>query len=196
MNIGQRGPARRQAGFTLLLAALIASIVLTLASAIFSIAKKQVTLASLSQQSQYAFYAADSGAECALYWDIRPQPVGYFATVTPNLTPTCDSKTLFTQPPWPSGSPASYSPSTDPEYITSFTLQLQNGYCAEVSVIKCRGTLFDTGVCCPGVITNGSCVDQPMTTISTQVRANGFNTLCTSISTNSNTLERSVQLNY
>jgi hypothetical protein len=167
--------------------------VLSLASAIFSIARKQVTLASLSQQSQYAFYAADTAAECALYWDVR---YNYFATVTPSVTPMCDGSTLFSAPPYTVASPATYTPSTDPEYTTSFQLQLKNGYCANVIVVKCQGTLFDTGVCCPGVITNGSCVDQTITTISTQVRSNGFNTSCSSIGTNSTTLERSVELNY
>ena len=202
MNIKQRG-------FTLLLAALIASIMLSLASAIFSIATKQNTLASLSQQSQYAFYAADSGAECALYWDIHPQPIGYFATTTPNLTPTCDGYTLFNTAPWPSGNSAQYSsPSSGPEYTTSFNLQLNNGplnngpmltYCAIVTVIKCQGALLDTGICCQyGVATDGSCnpSGNQITTISTQIRSNGFNTSCATIATGQNVLERSVELNY
>jgi len=62
---------RESKGFTLLLAALVASIVLSIGAAIFSIALKQVSLASTGKNSQFAFYAADSGAECALYWDIR-----------------------------------------------------------------------------------------------------------------------------
>jgi hypothetical protein len=76
---------KRQAGFTLLIAALVASIVLSIASAIFSISQKQIALASLSQQSQYAFYAADTAAECALYWDDR---YNYFASTTPTLSIT------------------------------------------------------------------------------------------------------------
>ncbi len=58
-------------GFTLLLAALVASIVLALGSSIFTIAKKQITLSSLGRDSQFAFYAADTVAECALYYDVR-----------------------------------------------------------------------------------------------------------------------------
>lgn len=73
-------------GFTLLLAALVASIVLSLGSSIFLIAKKQVTLSSLGRDSQFAFYAADTGAECALYWDIRHSAFG--ATAPANAT--CD----------------------------------------------------------------------------------------------------------
>ena len=203
MNIKQRG-------FTLLLAALISAIVLMLASAIFSIAKKQVVLASLSQQSQYAFYAADTGAECALYWDTQ---YGYFGVVTPTtammqatnpllpsspIPPQCDGNNFIVSPMYTATTPATYSsPSNGPEYVISFNLPLQNDtYCSEVSVTKCQGTLFDTGACCAGIITNGSCVVQTMTSISTQIRSNGFNTSCESIGTNPISLERSVELNY
>lgn len=69
----------KERGFTLLLAALVASIVLALGTAIYSIAIKQLTLSSLGRDSQFAFYAADTMAECALYNDIR---LGAFATST------------------------------------------------------------------------------------------------------------------
>jgi hypothetical protein len=69
-----------QSGFTLLLAALAASIALSLGSAIFSITTKEIQLSSIGRDSQFAFYAADTAAECALYWDIR---FNYFATSTP-----------------------------------------------------------------------------------------------------------------
>src|SRR5665213_4595290 len=88
--------SRRQAGFTLLIAALVASIVLSLASAIFDIAQKQVALASLSQQSQYAFYAADTAAECALYWDVR---FSWFSTSTPGTAASCDGQTITLETP-------------------------------------------------------------------------------------------------
>lgn len=57
--------------FTLLIASLIGSILLTLAIFMISIAQKEVLLSTLSRDSQYAFYAADAGAECALFWDFR-----------------------------------------------------------------------------------------------------------------------------
>src|SRR3989338_7573414 len=85
-----------QAGFTLLLAALVASIVLSLGAAIFAIAQKQLTLSGIGRDSQFAFYAADTAAECALYWDFR---CNYFATSTElttcdNPNPTCDTRQL------------------------------------------------------------------------------------------------------
>ena len=70
--------ARR--GFTLLLAVLISSILLALGGAIFSIVSKQVVLSSSGRESQFAFFAADSGIECALYWDNKRDA---FSTTSP-----------------------------------------------------------------------------------------------------------------
>jgi len=56
-------------GFVLAFSLLISSIVLALAFGIFNILLKQIVLTSSSKDSQIAFYAADAGAECALYWD-------------------------------------------------------------------------------------------------------------------------------
>lgn len=59
----------REQGFTVLFATLVGSLVLAIGLAILSITLKQITLASAGRQSQLAFYAADAGAECALYLD-------------------------------------------------------------------------------------------------------------------------------
>lgn len=58
-------------GFTLLIAVLVSGILLALGFAIFNIASKELTLSSSGRESQFAFYAADSGIECALYWDYQ-----------------------------------------------------------------------------------------------------------------------------
>lgn len=56
-------------GFTLLIAVVLTSVLLSVGLALLDISLKQVTLSSTARQSQYAFYAADSAMECALYWD-------------------------------------------------------------------------------------------------------------------------------
>lgn len=115
-----------ESGFTILLAALVASLVLTLGVSIFSIAQKQVILSSLGRSSQYAFYAADSGAECALYWDIR---FNFFSTTTNGtIIPGCGGT-----------SPLIFTPPTVPENQNIYTMEFEyepNGYCAKVSVTK------------------------------------------------------------
>ncbi len=56
-------------GFSVLFASLTGSLVLLIGLAILSITIKQITLASAGRESQLAFYAADTGVECALFLD-------------------------------------------------------------------------------------------------------------------------------
>lgn len=60
---------RRSAGFAILYSVLVSSIILTIGLAIFNLTIKELLFSSLGRESQFAFYAADTGAECALYWD-------------------------------------------------------------------------------------------------------------------------------
>jgi len=60
-----------QKGFTLLFAILVSILVLAVGASIISIAIKQVILSGAGRESQYAFYAANTGVECALYWDLH-----------------------------------------------------------------------------------------------------------------------------
>jgi hypothetical protein len=119
--------ARAEAGFTVLLAAIVASLVLSLGISVFSIAQKQLILSSTGRNSQYAFYAADTAAECALYWDVR---YSYFGTTTPADPPaedvTCDDQQL---------NPAGYPGSDSYPYTISFQFE-PNGFCAQVQVTK------------------------------------------------------------
>ena len=113
---------RNEKGFTILLAALVTSLVLTLGISIFSVAQKQVILSSLGRSSQYAFYAADTGAECALYWDVR---FDYFSSTSPSgVTPACDGAPLVL-----TGAPG------DLPYTIGFEFE-PNGYCSQVSITK------------------------------------------------------------
>lgn len=62
--------ARRKAGFTVLFAVLMSSLLLAIGISIFNIVRKEQILSSAGRESQFAFYAADSGVECALFWDL------------------------------------------------------------------------------------------------------------------------------
>ncbi len=57
-------------GFTLLFAVIVSTLVLAVGGSIINIALKQVILSGTGRESQYAFYAANTGIECAYYWDI------------------------------------------------------------------------------------------------------------------------------
>lgn len=66
-------------GITLLIAVLTASLMLSISLSIFNIAIKELVISSSGKDSHTAFYAADAGIECALYWDYR----NAFSTTTP-----------------------------------------------------------------------------------------------------------------
>lgn len=68
--------ARLQAGFTIFFATLVASLALAIGLAIYDITVRQLSLSTTVTQSQYAIFAADSGIECALYWDSKYQGGG------------------------------------------------------------------------------------------------------------------------
>ncbi len=78
-------------GFTLLLAVLISGILVALGSAIFDLVSKEILLSSAGRESQFAFYAADTGVECALYWDYQQNA---FSTTTSITQVSCGGETV------------------------------------------------------------------------------------------------------
>lgn len=60
---------QKNAGFTLFISLIVSSLLLAIGFSLSTIILKQLVFANSGKESQLAFYAADSGAECALYWD-------------------------------------------------------------------------------------------------------------------------------
>lgn len=58
-------------GFTIFFAMLVASLSLAVGLAIFDLTIRELDLSQTATQSQFAIYAADTGADCALYWDFK-----------------------------------------------------------------------------------------------------------------------------
>jgi hypothetical protein len=86
----KKNTGNKQKAFALLYTALISSLLLSLALSISLIVRKEMVLSSIARESQKAFYAADSAAECALYWDFRFNKFATTTTVTgPNSGVTC-----------------------------------------------------------------------------------------------------------
>jgi len=67
-------------GFTMLFGVLIAGLALAIGVAIYDLASRQLALSQTTAQSQLAIYAADTGAECALYWDYTAAAFGTSST--------------------------------------------------------------------------------------------------------------------
>ena len=106
-------------GFTLLLAVLISGVLLSIGLAIFNITIKELLLSSSGRDSQFAFYAADSGTECALYWE---QKGGGFSTSTASAI-SCNGLNI------PNVGGLGY----DTPMVFQFEV---DGFCSIVSVIK------------------------------------------------------------
>lgn len=62
---------KNNAGFALLMASLLSTLMLSIGTAVFNLSLKELILSSGGRESQFAFYAADTGTECALYWDLK-----------------------------------------------------------------------------------------------------------------------------
>lgn len=164
-------------GFTLLLAALVSSIALAVGISIFSIVNKQIQLSSMGRDSQFAFYAADGAADCALFWDVRRQ---VFSTTTPPAPPpdpnavTCATQSVAVTTTDRTDVSGAWQ-STDFSYSYDEP-GTPSTHCVNVVVTKAAGASAGT--------------------VNTTVHVDGFNTTCAEIATSPRALQRSVELNY
>ena len=121
---------QQQKGFTLFIALIIVATLLLVSMGIASISVKENFLTSASRESQYAFYAADTGAECAIYWDVKNSTgLSAFATST-GSTINCNQDQVY--------NPVNPQPSTvGGNSVSTFTLTFNpDPYCAVVTVTK------------------------------------------------------------
>jgi hypothetical protein len=173
-------------GFTIFFAVLVASLALAIGLAIYDLAVRQLALSSVVAQSQDAFGAADTGAECALYWDSTYNGSGSaFATSSSSNPPTsgviCNNIDIaaFNTPPTPfqaySSGWTQTSPATSPNAATTtftITFPQSNNRCALVQVSK---FIDSSGVA------------------HTNVYSQGFSTCATGAT---NTVERELKVSY
>jgi type II secretory pathway pseudopilin PulG len=108
-------------GFTLLLSLVVIGIILTMATTIFSLISSEIEFAILSRESQRSLFAADAGAECALFWDLKRYA---FSTTSPGTINCAQQQNL------------DIASTEGPDDIFSFSLTFANGTCADVVVDK------------------------------------------------------------
>lgn len=144
-------PAKK--GFTIFFAMLVGSLALSVGIAIYDLTVRELDLSATATQSQYAIYAADTGAECALYWDFKctlgPCTTGgagksAFATSTQSVTPlsgvVCGGQDVAAA--WVA---AGYPQTNSSRATTTFTLTFSpQPYCATVTVVKAGDPLQTT----------------------------------------------------
>lgn len=79
-------------GFTLFISILVGSLMLSIGFSIFNLTFKELLLSASARDSQIAFYAADTGLECALYYD---QKENVFTITGPGgVSITCGGQTV------------------------------------------------------------------------------------------------------
>lgn len=79
---------KEERGITLFIAVVIMGILVFISFAVVNIAAKSALFASSGRDSKFAFYAADAGLECALFWDATPD-ASKFSTSTTGGSITC-----------------------------------------------------------------------------------------------------------
>jgi hypothetical protein len=99
-------------GFTILFAVLVSVLVLAVGASIITLSLKQILLSGSNRDSQFAFYASNTGAECAFYWDTVGSPAGGEVFATSNesspdhVDVRCLGEDLIIDTPSPGGDSA------------------------------------------------------------------------------------------
>ncbi len=120
-----RKSINEQKGFTLLIAIIITSMLVLVSFVVVNVALKQLILATAAVESQYAFYAAESGTECALYWDLPKDGSASAFSPPYNRQISCNAQSVTLTPG-----------SNDGIYATTtFTINYAKG-CSVVTVGK------------------------------------------------------------
>lgn len=170
---------KRPRGFTVFFAVLVASLALAIGLAIYDLLVRELELSRTATESQYAIYAADTGVECALYWDFYYGGSGSaFATSTASSPPSsgvsCNTQDIaaaaVTAGTWPSLEGATSATST-------FEVLLVAG--------------DDTGPC--AIVTVAKSADNPGDPPRTRVVSQGRNTCADGVPLQ---LERALEVNY
>lgn len=140
-------------GFTIFLAVIISGLLLLVVLSISNLALKETILSGAGRESELAFFAADSGVECALFWDYQNPGYAQSAFVSPIQPIQCGSGSVSYQIPatgvgFDPGGPFSGFDAGDPNspnkpvcgvnpMTSTFTVSFDNGTCTAISVQKC-----------------------------------------------------------
>ena len=133
---GERGNLPPSRGFAMLFSVLISSLLVVIGLSIFNITLKELTISTSARESQIAFYAANSGMECALYWDLKGNGLrSAFASTTGDIASAQSVSALCNGVKVNSATSAT----TEFEFKVNNSGD-SNGPCAKVKVVKTPGS--------------------------------------------------------
>jgi hypothetical protein len=129
-----------ESGFALLYSVIVITLILTIAISISNISYKQGILSSLAKDSQIAFYQADAGAECALYWDAAGNlfPLGSSVSTVPD-TLQCGDALMHLVPDQSADDYFLYEESSPAATEPCFTFVIDKVTDPAVSTVEARG---------------------------------------------------------
>ncbi|MBU1046214.1 pilus assembly PilX N-terminal domain-containing protein [Patescibacteria group bacterium] len=116
---------RADKAFVSMIALLLANVFLVIGLSIFGIAMREVILSSGARESLFAFYAADGGMECALYWDIHED--NFSNTAAPLSNINCSGQDVAVSFNQDCGANCSRN---------NFSLSYPSGACVQVDIYK------------------------------------------------------------
>jgi len=183
------------AGFTALIASLVAGIVLAIGLAVLDVTLKQVQLAGVARQSDRAFHAAQAALECARYNDFQIIPSPF--DISDGGTDGDEDITCFDDPK-STGIPAG----SGDEQTVAWSWGGSPGNpntCSEISIYKFFSSsgdedMFSVGVGNDGVA-NGDDRDCPQGFTCTVIKARGYNSACSETG-NAGVVERELTAVY
>lgn len=162
---------KKSKGFVLLFAVTLAAIFLSIALGVADITLKEINFSTSVKNSNNAFFAADTGAECALYWDSSTSTNNIFGGGGDASSMTCADQMISLQ----QDSSSSWSFDVNNLGIAGYA-------CAKVTVTKTFSS------------------DTPPVALSTSIVSKGYNIgsggAGGTCSPTSNAVERELDTNY
>ncbi len=179
----KRSARKQQEGFVILFTVLIAVIILAMTIGIANVAYKEQVLTINSKESHLAFFAADAGAECALYQD-RNQDV-FNAAGQADLSITCNGQSIY----------GSYSPQTgfDGTSYDQYDFNVSSGGPLAVGIDDRSCSYITVKKNFPILAADGS------TQLTTRIESLGYNVKCDEVQGSGNNkrqVERAVRVTY
>ena len=170
------GPQRSK-GFALLIAVLVSSVVLAVGISMITITLKEYLFSGVGRESEIAFYAADAGMECALYWDTSSQG-GKFDLAAAVDSISCMGSTVATPRGGTSGTQKQF------QFEWSSSGQI---VCSKIGVTKYFDPSADVSMGTLGTCVKGATC--------TQVEARGYNRPCAGLAS-PRVVERALRASY
>jgi len=183
-----------ESGIALLFVILVTSVLLTVAIGISNIAYKELVFAVEARDSDIAFFAADTGLECGLYWDQNQVAQGAFLQ-TPAITSASCAGVTF--------------PISGPAVTTNYSLLGSGGGSGPPTSYQYEYTfILPTTATCSKVIVDKLYDATGMTLTNTTVSSYGYNVnhwdassnpnacITPTESNNTNIVNRALQVTY